>query len=130
MNGRQDTLHLYKSNQANLKMNWVGLAILLLACPGGVLLGWGQQRNQSGVKIGSGSRQVTATNPTNVRGGSGIKLGGASKGRNYSKPTTTTAEPEAPPAPVETPAPPSNPSPPYSPQGLPKLNVSRHLRSN
>ncbi|KAG8282176.1 hypothetical protein J6590_042631 [Homalodisca vitripennis] len=96
-------------------MNVVSVVLLLFVCPGGVLLGWGQQRNQSGVRIGTGHRQVTATGPTNIRGGSGIKIGSANKSqRNYTKPTTL--------APLETPTPPPNP-PPYSHKGLPILNV-------
>lgn len=106
-------------------MKVVGVVLFLLTCPGGVLLGWGQQRNQSGVRIGTVNRQVVATGTTNIRKGSDIKIGGVVKGlRNYTKPTTTTPFPVA----TQPPMPPPtahHPPPPYSQKGrLPVLNVS------
>lgn len=113
-------------------MSPLTLVIILLAYPGGVLLGWGQQRNQSGVRIGTGNRQITATGPTNVRGGSGIKLGSASKGlRNYTKPAPTTPVPLATlPPPPPPPVPPQSPPTPYSQRALPMLNVSKIYNKN
>ncbi|XP_054286010.1 glutamate receptor ionotropic, NMDA 2B isoform X4 [Macrosteles quadrilineatus] len=105
-------------------MQFVYTCLVLLAFPGGVILGWGQQRNQSGVKIGTNYRQLGVTGPTNVRGGSGIKLGSAGKShRNYSKPTTPPPPVTFPPPPQ--PLPPQPPPPPtsYSSSRLPMLNV-------
>lgn len=94
--------------------------ILTITCyPGGVLLGWGQQRNQSGVRIGTSGRGSSSS--VTGRGGSGIKLGVANKGftmRNISTTsTTTTAQPPEVPTspPLET----------HNYHGrLPKLHVS------
>lgn len=110
-------------------MQSVGIVLLLLACPGSVLLGWGQQRNQSGVRIGTGQRQVTATGPSNVRGGSGIKLGGSGKSlRNVTRttpaPSVTSVSPHIETALPYQPNPPPPPPPVLNSKGLPVLNVS------